>query len=204
MEDKAARDQDAERPGSERQESDFLDLYGKYSESRVTLLPVGPYMIHAYWEVSHRDIERVKGQLGNDYKRSQAILRFYDVTNIVFDGGNAHNSFDVDIDLRSKNWYVDLWSPDKSYFVDLGFKTRDGLFFPITRSNIARTPCAWPAPTDEEYHVSVQRDDEIEGIPLEAEPGLAKGIQLKERPGLDLTEWSEREFRPGISSHNGS
>ena len=214
IEDKAARDQDIERPGyyrprSERQEKakesdlevsqsayrftresmDFLDLYEEYSESRVTLLPVGPYLIHAYWEVSHNDIEKVRQELGNDYKRSQAILRFYDVTNTIFDGRNAHNSFDVDIDLRSKNWYVDLWSPDKSYFVDLGFKTRDGFFLPVTRSNIARTPCAWPAPKVDEHYMLVAED---------AENGLSK-IKVPEEPIRDdLIEAGKAEAKAEI------
>ena len=200
---KVAKKQDTKRPnsykaGSQRQQKarqsdleisqaahgfpkesrDFLELYERYSESRVTLLPVEPYLIHAYWEVSHNDIEKAKKRLGNDYKKSQAVLRFYDVTNIIFDGTNAHGTFDVDIDLQSKNWYIDLWSPDKSYFVDLGFKTSDGFFLPITRSNVARTPCAWPAPESGEV-----AEDTEEGLPK---------IEIPEEPIRDNLIESER------------
>jgi hypothetical protein len=230
---KVAENQDIERPkscnpGSERQEKaeqsdldasqaahgftqesmDFRDLYEGYSESRVILLPVEPYLIHAYWEVTHSDIEKAKQWLGNDYRSSQAVLRFYDITNIIFDGTNAHSTFDVDIDLQSRNWYIDLWSPDKSYFVDLGFKTRDGFFLPVIRSNIARTPCAWPAPEVDEHYMFTSedaeedlpkietpeepvRDDLIEAERAEAEVEIRKAGPQKEK-GLPDEDKSTR------------
>jgi hypothetical protein len=154
---------------------DFRDLYDEYCESRVVLLPVKPYLIHAYWDVTSNDIEKAKQRLGDDYGQSQAILRFYDVTNIIYDGTNAHGFFDVDIDLKSKGWYVDLWSPDKSYFVDLGFKTGDGLFLLLARSSVVKTPCAWPAPKVDEHYMLVAED---------AENGLSK-IKVPEEPIRD-------------------
>jgi hypothetical protein len=161
--------------GFTRESMDFRDLYEVYSESRVVLLPVEPYLIHAYWEVTHNDIEKAKQRLGDDYGQSQAVLRFYDITDIIFDGTNAHGTFDMDIDLQSKNWYIDLWSPDKLYLVDLGFKTGDGFFLPVTRSNIARTPCAWPASKVDEHYMLVAED---------AENGLSK-IKVPEEPIRD-------------------
>ena len=154
---------------------DFCDLYEEYCESRVVLLPVEPYLIHAYWDVTSNDIEKAKQRLGEDYGQSQAVLRFYDVTNIIYDGTNAHGFFDVDIDLQAKDWYVDLWSPDKSLFVDLGFKTGDGFFLSVARSSVAKTPCAWPAPKVDEHYMLVAED---------AENGLSK-IKVPDEPVPD-------------------
>jgi hypothetical protein len=188
--------------GLTRDPIDFRSLFDEYCESRVVLLPVQPYLIHAYWDVTHNDIEKAKQRLGDDYRKSQAILRFYDVTNIIFDGTNAHGFFDVDIGLQSQNWYVDLWSPDKAYFVDLGFKTRDGFFLPVTRSSVARTPCAWPAPKADEYYMSVAEDEEcLSKIEVPEEP-FPQSIQAQYGKGVDfdLTEMSEKAFTLGISS----
>ena len=168
---------------------DFCDLYEEYCESRVVLLPVEPYLIHAYWDVTSNDIEKAKQRLGDDYGQSQAVLRFYDVTNIIYDGTNAHGFFDVDIDLQSKDWYVDLWSPDKSYFVDLGFKTGDGFFLSVARSSVAKTPCAWPAPKVDEHYMLVAED---------AENGLLK-IKVTEEPIRDdLIEAGKTEVKAEI------
>ncbi len=150
-------------------------MYEEYCESRVVLLPVEPYLIHAYWDVTCNDIEKAKQRLGDDYGQSQAVLRFYDVTNIIYDGTNAHGFFDVDIDLQSKDWYVNLQRPDKSYFVDLGFKTGDGFFLSVARSSVAKTPCAWPVPKADAHYMLVAED---------AENGLSK-IKVPEEPIRD-------------------
>ena len=102
------------------------DLPGSYGESRVVLLPVEPYLLHVYWNVTPAELDKAKHQINEEHAQSQAILRCYDITNTIIDGTNANGSFDVHIDLLSKCWYVHLWSPEKSYFIELGFKTEDG------------------------------------------------------------------------------
>jgi hypothetical protein len=142
------------------------DLPDSYGETRVVLLPVEPYSVHVYWDVTFVELEKAKHRLGDEYGRSQAILRCYDITNIIFDGTNTHSSFDVHIDLKAKNRYIHLWSPEKSYFVELGFKTEDSQFYPIGRSNTAETPCVRPATKSDEHYILVAGDyDLIETVP---------------------------------------
>ena len=146
------------------------DLFESHRETAVVLLPVQPYLVHVYWEVTPVELKKAIVQLGEEYARSRAILRCHDVTNIVFDGTNAHGSFDVPVDLSAKGRYVDLWSPEKSYFVELGFETEGGRFFPIARSNVSETPSAWPAPqTDAEYMLVEGDYDLVETVPAPVE-----------------------------------
>jgi hypothetical protein len=129
-----------------------------YGETRVVLLPVHPYLIHAYWELTAEDLARVKRQLGEGQGRAKPVLRFYDITSIEFDGTNAHSYFDVEIDLGTKNWYVPLWSPEKSYIADLGFKRADGEYLAIARSSVAHTPRAWPSTRVETRYMNVREE----------------------------------------------
>jgi hypothetical protein len=138
-----------------------IDLPESYGETRVVLLGVDPWVLHVYWEVTSGELKKARDKLGEEYGRSKAILRFYDITNIIFDGTNAHGSFDVDVDLREKKWYVHLWSPEKSYFVDLGFKTRDGQFVALVRSNTAETPSGDLAPEAEARYGLVSGDYDL-------------------------------------------
>lgn len=131
------------------------DLPDSYGDTKVVLLPVDPYLVHVYWDVAPGELEKTKTHLGEGPQHVQATLRFYDITSIIFDGSNAHSVFDVDIELQARNWYVHLWSPERSYCVDLGFRTKDGRFVPIARSNVAETPRAWPLERGEERFMLV-------------------------------------------------
>ncbi len=133
-----------------------IDLPDSYGETRAVLMAVEPYLLHVYWEITSDELEKARHRFDQDHAQSQTILRFYDVTNAVVEHGKAHSFFDVDIDFYSRSWYVHLQSPDKSYFVELGFKTEHGRFFPLVRSNVAKTPSAWPAPRVDEQDTAVE------------------------------------------------
>ncbi len=163
---------DAKKVAPDQTESCLPD---SYRETRVVFLPVEPYLVHVYWEVTSVGLEKAKRRFGGDPARARAILRFYEVTHIIFDGTNAHGSFDVDIDLLANNWYVHLWSPGKSYFVELGFKGEDGQFYAIARSNIAEIPPAWPSRKASEDYMLVLGDyGFVKTVPTGVQPATAK------------------------------
>jgi hypothetical protein len=167
----------------------------------VVLLPVDPHLIHAYWVMSSDNLENAKLLLGKDQQRAEAILRFYDITYIVFNGSNAHNSFDVPIDLRAENWYVPLWSPEKSYCADLGLRTEDGRFFPLARSNVVGTPRACPSSRKEERYMLVEEDyKRIEQISPAAAEGLTACRQAIVTRGIEKRRVSTQRPEGGQAS----
>ena len=106
------------------------ELPDSYGQPKVTLMVVDPYLVYAYWDV---DLTKLPPQ------SSSAVLRFHDASE-----ASLPCSFEVDVDLRARNWYVHLWSPAKSYYADLGVKTTDSGFTSLARSNRIQTPRAWP------------------------------------------------------------
>jgi len=175
--------------------SEPVDLPDSYGETGVVLLPVEPYLLHVYWEVTPVELERAKYQIDDEHGQPQTILRCYDVTNILFDGMNAHGSFDVYIDLLARSRYVHLWSPEKSYFVELGFKTEDGRFYPIARSNIAQIPPDWPAPKSDEHYMLVAGDyDLLQAVPapIDARPSHEPTPPKASQSGPELLSAAER------------
>jgi hypothetical protein len=137
-----------------------------YGKTRIVLLPVDPYLVHVYWEVSGSGTGFVKALVDAGALRPQAALRFHDVTAMPVGGVRAEGSFDVEVDIESRNWYVRLLNPEKSYVVDLGFRGRDARFHRIARSNRGETPRAWPCaePGQQRMRVAV-----IDGI-VHADP----------------------------------
>lgn len=142
------------------------------AESRVVLLPVHPYLVHVYWEVASVDVERARKRLGSDRSRRESVLRFFDVSMPAPDGASEHDFFDVEVELEAGQWYVDLWSPEKSYYVDLGLKTGRGRFVSLCRSRVVRTPPAWPSAEEAERHVRLNDDGELVEVEVAAEDRL--------------------------------
>jgi hypothetical protein len=130
-------------------------LPGGYGETRIVLLPVDPYVVHVYWDLSGSDKRRVKLLVEDEPLPLKAVLRFHDVTAQPVRGFHAAGSFDVEIKIESCNWYVRLLSPEKSYIVDLGLRGKGGRFHRIGRSNRAGTPRAWPCEEAEEHLMRV-------------------------------------------------
>jgi hypothetical protein len=122
------------------------ELPRAYGHTRLVLLAVDPFHIHAYWEMTLEDRvearERIEALGEGDL---EWVLRFYDVTYIEYDGKNAHGFFDVRICASARNWYVELWSAEKTYFAELGLR-RGAEFVPVCRSNFAHVPRADPPP----------------------------------------------------------
>ncbi|MDY6952017.1 MAG: DUF4912 domain-containing protein [Thermodesulfobacteriota bacterium] len=135
-------------------------LSDPYGETGIVAVAVHPYLIHVYWEVRAEKLNKAGDKLGEDGVRARPVLRFYDVTGLAFQGGNANHAFDVDIDLASRSRYVELWSPGRKYLVELGLRKNKGGFYPVARSNVAETPRAAPSPQGAETGIGVRGSPE--------------------------------------------
>jgi hypothetical protein len=147
-------------------------------ETRIILLPIDPYLVHAYWDVSDQDRAYVGALVREGSLLPRALLRFHDVTALPVGGVRAAGSFDVEIELGSRNWYIHLLSPEKAYIVDLGFRGAEGRFHRIARSNRVETPRAWPCGEAGQQSMHVT---EVDGV-LCAD--LVAGTRPSDDPGL--------------------
>ncbi len=126
-----------------------LELPQSYGRSRVVVLAIDPHHVHAYWEVTPADAAAARARLaGTELGPATWVLRFHDVTRVEADTASAHGHFDVDIDLDSRNWYIDLWASDKTYLVELGARVSGG-FAGVCRSAPVVVPAAQLSPARE-------------------------------------------------------
>jgi hypothetical protein len=121
---------------------DHSSLPGAYGKTRLVLLVVDPHLIHAYWEIARSRLRDVKKKAA----RGQVVLRFY---------RGKQDSFDVDIDLQSRNWYVHLWSPEESLYADLAVKMTDGTLIRLARSKAVHLPRTRPVIAIEQHFMKV-------------------------------------------------
>ena len=171
------------------------DLPWGYGQDKIVLQVRDPWWIHAYWEVTNPTYERLKNELKNEFYGARRILRVYDVSQIIFDGKNAHRFFDIQINEHSNSWYIDTGGPGRSWCVDLGLLLPDGRFIMIVRSNTVCTPIEGPSwITDEEWMIPEDMFARLYGM------GFGLGRSSPVGKG-----WEERVRReiissPGVSS----
>ena len=166
-----------------------------YGQTRVVVLPIHPYLVHVYWEIAPDCVEENLKRLPEVDRPPQPCLRFYDVTYIDFDGTNAHSWFDVEIDLWAGNWYVELWSANKSYCVDLGLRSPAGIFLPLARSNIAQTPPDQPSVNVTERYSFVPPENLREHVERGGTPFDLPGSEKESRlPGESQNPDEPRAF----------
>jgi hypothetical protein len=201
------------------------DLPDLGEDNRLVLMAVDPYLIYAYWNLTSERIEAAQALFEEDEIEAH-VLRFHDITGVDFDGVNCGSSFDLKINLEARKWYVRLWSPERRYCADIGLRGKDGRLVALIRSNLVETPAAWPHVKVDEAAVLVDQgapegETVREEEPLVAAPEppadsrhvlerkLAEVAELREEPlapashgngQVDLTEISEKNFSPGISS----
>ena len=112
-----------------------------YGDQKIVILVRDPWWIFAYWEIRREREEDVLNKIKNDGDLPvKTILRVYDVTDIKFNGNNAHSHFDIELKGLATNWYINVGSPDRSWVVDIGIVTKKGGFYLLARSNTIRTP----------------------------------------------------------------
>ncbi|MEJ2724005.1 MAG: DUF4912 domain-containing protein [Deltaproteobacteria bacterium] len=149
--------------------------------TRVVAMTVNPNLLHVYWEISQEDLEKIRLTLHKSPANARPVLRFYDATYILFDGTNAHQSFDVEVDLRTMNWNVPIWSAEKSYVIDLGVKASEGRFYPVARSNVVELPRAEPSWRVDERYLRVERGRIKSLMPIPAVPMPARETVQSQR-----------------------
>src|SRR4051812_6915420 len=121
-----------------------------YSMDRVTAMPVDPERLFVYWEVTDDAIAQARAQLGNGGPGAWLNLRYYDVTDRLFDGTNAHSTFDHKIERHDRQWFFAVNKSSSQAVVDVGLLSHEGYFAKIARSGRVdfprRGPVAWSDP----------------------------------------------------------
>ncbi|MBU2504981.1 MAG: DUF4912 domain-containing protein, partial [Candidatus Omnitrophica bacterium] len=175
------------------------DLPVNYGDNRIVILPRDPWWLHTYWDISQSKINEVISSISDyDQEGLAWILRVYDVTpkGMASPGGikgfsssGANSFFDLDINSLVNNWYINVNQPEREWCVEIGLKNHLGKFFPVARSNIAKTPYfGISSQTDEEWTLPDEEYYKILGV---LDYGKSSGERQKN---------FEQYFRQQISS----
>ncbi|MEN9203354.1 MAG: DUF4912 domain-containing protein [Thermostichus sp. DG_1_6_bins_120] len=134
------------------------DLPGGYGESRIMLMPRDPQWAYAYWDVPNEAKESKRREGGQ-----QLALRLYDVTDIDFNHQPAHSMQEYPCDELAREWYLPIPVSDRSYLVEIGYRTGDGRWLVLARSAAVMIPPVYPSDWFEEKFLTVPFDMPLQG-----------------------------------------
>jgi phosphate transport system substrate-binding protein len=111
--------------------------------SRLILTPRTCREAYAYWEVSDRDVERLRQEGGQDLK-----LRLYDVTDIDMENQPPHTTQEFSCPVGEHDLHVPIATDDRDYRAELGYVTEDNRWLRLARSPHVRVPACAPVPAN--------------------------------------------------------
>jgi len=149
------------------------ELPDAYGDNRIALLPRDPRWLYAYWDMTNQHKDEARRRGGRNL-----MLRLYDVTDIEFDGSNAHGTWEHEVHELARNRYLEVPVAGRQYCLELGYLGERGEWLVLGRSNSVATPPDRPSARVHDVFVTIPFDQPLRGRPLPAESPPAA------RPGL--------------------
>ena len=108
-----------------------------FTGDHVALAMVRPRHGYLHWHVLQSTSDRLGDELGQAFSEARLIVRIHDVTDIVFDGRNAHMSFDLEVSPLHGKRYFPVNHVARNLLAEVGFRLRDGSLHVLARSGPA-------------------------------------------------------------------
>jgi uncharacterized protein len=160
------------------------DLPGGYGDSRIFLLPRDPQWAYAYWDIPNDQKESLRQQGGQ-----QLALRLYDVTGIDLNYQSPHNLQEYGCDEMTREWYLPIPVSDRDYLLEIGYRTWDGRWLMLARSEQMRVPPVYPSDWIEDHFLTVGWDQDLRGktimtlVPPSQRPVGLNGVPMNAQVG---------------------
>jgi uncharacterized protein len=173
----------------------------RYNDNKVVLMVRDPYWCYTYWEITDKLLEEKRNEMKEEWGDYSLILRVYDVTGVEFDGTNSNKFQDIRVNSNTGNWYINVWEPGRDYQVEIGYRSHDGHFIMILRSNMVSSPPVDASESvDEEWMEMSENSEEL--FRLSSGGRIGSSEQIREVQGMErLTHPGGSEQVPGPTTY---
>jgi len=96
--------------------------------------------IRAQWDLTRDSVRRAESRLGTAWHTSVPALRLFEVSVDDVNSVAEVKVKDVLIEAGVNTWYVHVPSEGRSYRVHIGYRTQQGNFFALAKSNVCAMP----------------------------------------------------------------
>jgi hypothetical protein len=101
---------------------------------------ITPRKIILFWDTSETPKKIIERFFNRKFEELVTVTRIYDVTNILFNGKNAHHFNELTVPYQSGHWIIKGLSENRSYIAELGVHLSENQFFPLYRSDCIQMP----------------------------------------------------------------
>jgi uncharacterized protein len=115
---------------------------------------ISPSRIILIWEVTDTPGSVIRLYYKKRFEDLVQVVRIYDVTDIIFNGNNAHHFYEIVVPFANGYWFVKGLIANRNYIAEIGVKFNEKDFFPILRSNTIQTPPISLSNGSEIFHLS--------------------------------------------------
>lgn len=130
------------------------ELPSGYGDNKIVMLVRDPYWCYLYWELQEEHIEDGLRRLSRSRDEVRHVLR-------VHPASGGETPFDVDVDFRHQNHYLQL-SPGASFYSEIGLLDLEGNFAALAVSNTVSLPLDGPSEIiDEKWITTDENFEEI-------------------------------------------
>lgn len=106
-----------------------------FKSDLIALAPIRPRQAYIRWHARPEAVGALKARLGGSLDGAALVVRVYDVTDVIFDGFNAHRFFDIGVSELHGHHYLGIDQLERNLLAELGFRMPDGTFHALCRSN---------------------------------------------------------------------
>ena len=109
-------------------------------KDRLVLMVRDSYWLQAIWTITRLSVKRAEAALAEHWHTAGPVLRLLEV-----DGGHTTSTAErlareIEVHGGVTNWYIEVNNPPHSFRAELGYKSANGRFFSLCRSNTVHTP----------------------------------------------------------------
>ena len=106
----------------------------RHTTDYISLHAVTPRLGFIHWHVRGKSADAARARRAATPDFAVPVGRIYDVTDIIFNGDNAHTSIDLDLGSLQGGHYFRIERQARNYLAEIGLRAADGSFVAIERS----------------------------------------------------------------------
>ena len=121
------------------------DLPERYNDHRLVVLARDPNWAYAYWDLNKARVQDLLSKIRQPSTHARWVLRVFSAE--LHPTEKEGHYFDIDIDLKSGSYYLDLSRPGARFIVEIGVIDSTGMFRATAQSSPVILPSDHPSET---------------------------------------------------------